>query len=108
MLAEFLKQTGATVCTAASARYALEQMQLHGPDILISDISMPDMDGYDLLNEIRALGPDKGGSVPAIAVTACSEPEFRVKALRSGFTAYLLKPLDLGDLIETAQKLIFG
>ena len=67
---EMLTSFGAVVKTAASAREALHVFQQLKPDILVSDISMPDKDGYSLIRKIRALKLAQGGSVPAVAVTA--------------------------------------
>jgi CheY-like chemotaxis protein len=66
----FLAQLGANIALAQSAMEGLEAIKTHRPDIVLSDISMPGRDGFDMLRDIRALAPDAGGSVPVIAMTA--------------------------------------
>lgn len=93
----FLEQSGASVRTADSARSA---MHLFGktdfdlPDVLISDIAMPEEDGYSLISRIRSLSPEKGGNIPALALSAFASAESKQKAYEAGFTGYLTKPFD--------------
>jgi CheY-like chemotaxis protein len=65
---------------------------------------MPDVDGYELLRRIRALGPERGGSVPAIALTAFARSEDRTRALRQGFRVHVSKPVDPAELIATVAS----
>ena len=106
---EMLTSLGAQVKTADSAREALEVFQKYRPDVLVSDISMPDEDGYSLIRKIRALRPVLGGTVPAIAVTAHAGAEDVKLALAAGFQSHVAKPVDslhLANVIASvsAQK----
>ena len=68
------------------------------PSLLVSDIGMPGEDGYALIARVRALPPDRGGRIPAVAVTAFTRAEDRVRALRAAYTAHVGKPIDPGEL----------
>ncbi|MBD6617849.1 response regulator [Komarekiella sp. 'clone 1'] len=89
---------GAEIVTAASASEALEVMSFFKPDILISDICLPDEDGYSLLRKVRNLEAGRGRKIPAIALTASVSDEDRIHALVAGFQIYLSKPIDLEKL----------
>jgi CheY-like chemotaxis protein len=100
-----LEADGATtvaVPSAAAAREVLPQLQ---PDVLICDIGMPDEDGYTLIRKIRALKPDMGGQVLAIALTAYSDRENRIRALEAGFQTHVSKPVSPGELVEIVANL---
>jgi CheY-like chemotaxis protein len=71
------------------------------PDILISDIGLPEVDGYDLMQRIRQLGADAGGATPAIALTAYARTEDRTRAFRAGYQAHLAKPVEPTELAAT-------
>ncbi|HKS28448.1 MAG TPA: PAS domain S-box protein [Pyrinomonadaceae bacterium] len=101
-----LTQCGAEVSTAKSAMEALEAIEAATPDLLISDIGMPDMDGYELMKMIRELGADKGGRVPAIALTAYARTEDRLQALRAGYQMHVPKPVELAELVAVASSLV--
>lgn len=92
---------GATVRTAASADEALEQLTDKLPDVLISDIGMPDKDGYDLIKEVRK----RGVSVPAAALTAFARSEDRTKALLAGYQAHIAKPVESAELFALVASL---
>jgi PAS domain S-box-containing protein len=96
-----LEDSGATVTTAAGALEALALVESERPDVLVSDIGMPDIDGFDLIQRVRALGPDRGGQVPAVALTAFARSEDRTRALRAGFQVHVSKPVDAAELIAT-------
>jgi PAS domain S-box-containing protein len=106
---EFLKtaleQHGASVAIAASVQEALQLMQTVEPDMLLSDIGMPNQDGYMLIQEIRSLPPEKGGQVPAVALTAYARESDRLQAMAAGFQLHLPKPIELTQLIATVMKL---
>jgi len=106
--AEFVKRLlenhGATVGVAASARDALDILDRHQTDILISDIGLPEVDGYQLLERIRRRGVANGGSIPAIALTAFARPEDRTRALLAGYQAHLAKPIESTELIATVAS----
>ena len=72
--------------------------------MLVSDIGMPDVDGFELLRRVRALGPDRGGRVPAIALTAFARSEDRTRALRAGFVVHVSKPVDPSELVATVAS----
>ncbi len=108
VLAQMLRRFGARVETAASAAFALERLAAHVPDILISDIGMPGGDGYSLARRLRGLVPERGGLVPALALTAYARAEDRARALESGFSAYLSKPVVPDQLVATLKMLVGG
>jgi CheY-like chemotaxis protein len=74
-------------------------------DVLLSDIGMPDRDGYDLIGRIRAMAPDRGGAVPAAALTAFARPEDRSRALAAGYQAHVAKPVDPAELVRAVAEL---
>jgi signal transduction histidine kinase len=103
VMAELLSLRGAEVTTASSAAEALAVLQGFEPDVLVSDISMPERDGYDLIREVRTRrGP---GDLPAVAVTAFAGPEDRRRALAAGFQVHLAKPVDPGELVDVIARL---
>jgi len=75
------------------------------PQLLITDISMPDADGYQLLREVRARPDALGGQVPAVALTAHARPQDRERSLKAGFQAHLGKPIDMGVFIRTVVQI---
>ena len=106
LVAEILRQHDAEVVTAASAKAAFEIIEIGRiPDLLVSDISMPEEDGYMLINKIRRLSPEKGGAIPAIALTAFGRMEDRVRALSAGFQMHLPKPIEPAELALVAANL---
>jgi PAS domain S-box-containing protein len=96
-LTELLSLQGAEMAAAASVNQALGLLADFNPDVLVSDIGMPERDGYDLIREIRALGYD-AEDLPAVAVTAFASPEDRRRALDAGFQVHLAKPVDPHEL----------
>ncbi|MGB3138058.1 MAG: ATP-binding protein, partial [Nodosilinea sp.] len=104
-LTVLLSQYGAEVVTAGSASEALEILRTWQPDVLISDIGMPEIDGYSLIQQIRALPADQGGAVPAIALTAYARDEDQRQALACGYQRHLTKPLDIEKLIRVVIEL---
>ncbi len=103
-LTELLSLRGAEVTPAASVNEALEILQELDPDVLVSDIGMPERDGYELIREIRALGHD-AADLPAVAVTAFASPEDRQRALAAGFQVHLAKPVDPKELTQVIAEL---
>ncbi|HEV7800946.1 MAG TPA: response regulator, partial [Burkholderiales bacterium] len=85
----------------SNAVEALAVVQQHRPHVLVSDIGMPDVDGYELLRRIRTLGEANGGKLPAIALTAFARSEDRTRALRAGFLVHVSKPVEPSELIAT-------
>ncbi|WP_218032865.1 PAS domain S-box protein [Brevifollis gellanilyticus] len=106
LLLVVLSKAGAKVRTAGSVRQALDQWNEVVPDILISDIGMPEEDGYTLIQKIRALPEDKGRSVPAIALSAYTRTEDRIKAINAGFQMHLSKPADSLELLTMVSSLV--
>jgi CheY-like chemotaxis protein len=88
-----LEDYGARVTAVASVREAMQTIEREVPDVLLSDIALLEEDGYALIQRVRALAPDRGGGVPAAALTARCRPDDKVRALRAGFQLYLAKPL---------------
>ncbi|MCC5643835.1 PAS domain S-box protein [Nostoc sp. CHAB 5824] len=101
-----LEQYGATVTAVESASEALETLTQSKPDILLSDIGMPLMDGYMLLREVRKLPPEQGGQIPAIALTAYAGEINYNQAMAAGFQRHLPKPVDPADLASAIVDLI--
>ena len=89
---------------ASNALQALALVEAHKPDLLVSDIGMPDVDGYELLKRIRALGRERGGRLPAIALTAFARSQDRTQALHAGFVAHLTKPVESPELLATVAS----
>ena len=106
LIRRILSDCQASVTTAGSASAALAAMRDTRPHLLLSDLGMPDVDGFELLARVRALGPELGGNVPAIALTAFARPEDRVRALEAGFRAHISKPVEPGELIATVASIV--
>jgi CheY-like chemotaxis protein len=102
----FLAHLGAEIAVAQSALEGLEAIKTHRPDLVLSDISMPGRDGFDLLKDIRALAPDAGGSVPVIAMTALVNHLDGARFLTAGFQAFLPKPFNPDKLVEIIQTVL--
>lgn len=102
-----LEQRGATVSAAESVARAFELLR-HGaaPDVIVSDIAMPDEDGFTLARRVRALPADSGGQTPIIAVSAYAASSDRVRALAAGFDRYLHKPVDFDELSVTIRSVV--
>ena len=105
LIREVLKECGSEVITSSSAAEALVAIEQHKPDILISDLGMPDEDGYSLITKIRALPSERGGHIPAAALTAYARAEDRMRVLRSGFQFHLPKPVDSAELVTVVASL---
>jgi signal transduction histidine kinase len=105
LVREALAQAGAGVRGARSAKEALVAIREAVPAVLLSDIAMPDEDGYALIRRIRALAPAEGGRVRAAALTAFAFPEDKEQALRAGFDDFLAKPIAPWELVEAVGKL---
>jgi CheY-like chemotaxis protein len=105
LLKTSLERCGAQVFTVGSAAEALTALDDSKPDLIISDIGMPDKDGYELIREIRALSAEQGGAIPAIALTAYARVEDRLRALRAGYQMHVPKPVELAELVAVAASL---
>ncbi len=105
LVKRLLEDCKAVVTTAASASEALQALRRAKPDVVISDIGMPGEDGYALIRMVRALPPDEGGDVPAVALTAYARSEDRTRALLSGFQSHVAKPVEPAELVATVASL---
>ena len=104
LIRRVLEDCSAEVLLAGTTAEALRLVETERPDVLVSDIGMPDVDGFELLRRIRALGSDRGGRVPAIALTAFARSEDRTRALRGGFLVHVSKPVDPSELVATVAS----
>jgi CheY-like chemotaxis protein len=105
LIEQILNGAGCVVSTASSAFEALERLGEVRPEVLVSDIGMPDRDGYWLMEQVRALDTHEGRDVPAVAVTAYTTPADRSRALTAGFTAHLSKPVRSSELLAVLRDL---
>jgi PAS domain S-box-containing protein len=101
-----LEQYGAKVTAVSSAREAMSAIQRFKPDVLVSDIGMPEEDGYALIRKIRALEAEQGGRIPALALTAYARGEERLRAISAGFQMHMAKPVEPVELISVVAKLV--
>ena len=101
-----LEHAGANVISATSAGEALSAFTQSQPDILISDIGMPNMNGYMLIQQVRALSPEQGGQIPAIAITAYAGDFNKQQALEAGFQFHIAKPIDFNQLLKAITALL--
>jgi CheY-like chemotaxis protein/anti-sigma regulatory factor (Ser/Thr protein kinase) len=104
LLVTALQHCGALVTAVATVAEALDAFDT-APDVLLSDIGLPIEDGYALLRKVRSRGPDRGGNVPAAALTAFARAEDRLRALEAGFQTHLAKPIDPSELVATVARL---
>jgi CheY-like chemotaxis protein len=102
----FLDSLGANVVLARNGLEGLEATKNSRPNLVVSDIQMPGMNGFELLREIRAFGPDAGGSVPVIAMTAFVTHADRARVLNAGFQACLPKPFTPDKLSEAIRTVL--
>jgi PAS domain S-box-containing protein len=105
MLKFVLDQCQAETTAALSVNEALQNLEHSRFDVLVSDLAMPERDGYDLIREIRSRTPDRGGNLPAIALSAYTRPQDRAQALAAGFQLHLSKPIDPSDLVNAISTL---
>ncbi|OKH40500.1 hypothetical protein NIES2119_02480 [[Phormidium ambiguum] IAM M-71] len=105
LVAFLLQEYGVEVIVVASALEALKILTTNQPDLLLCDIGMPDMDGYMLMRQIRALPPEQGGQIPAIALTAYAGESNQQQALKAGFQWHLAKPVEPMDVIAVIMEI---
>jgi CheY-like chemotaxis protein len=105
VIAQIIERAGARVSSAGCVKEAIELFRRMRPDVLVSDIAMPDHDGYSLIRAIRLLRQEDGGGTPAIALTAYARDEDRAAALSAGFQRHLAKPCDPALLLSTIADL---
>ncbi len=105
LLTEVLQRLGASVLTAASAKEALAVLDRASPRVIVSDLGMPGMDGFDFIEAVRARPPARGGRTVALALTAYASPEDRRRAIRSGFHMHLAKPVEPTEFVAVLASL---
>jgi CheY-like chemotaxis protein len=105
LVEEILAAAGARVTTVGSAREALDGMETTRPDVLLADLGLPTINGFDLITQIRELPDQQLRSIPAAALTAYARSEDRVRALQSGFQMHLAKPVDPVELVVAISAL---
>ena len=105
ILSVMLEESKATVQVAASTREALEVLEWYRPDVLVSDLAMPDEDGFSLIEKIRQIENGKGPHIPAVAITSCVRVEDRTRALSAGFNMFVPKPVEPNELLSAIANL---
>jgi PAS domain S-box-containing protein len=103
-----LEEYGAETIVAASAAEALKALELYHPDVLLSDIGMPEEDGYSLIRKVRSLSLERGGSIKAVALTAYAREEDQQRAISAGFQMHVTKPVEPAELVAAVSSLAFG
>ncbi|HET9479350.1 MAG TPA: CHASE domain-containing protein, partial [Pyrinomonadaceae bacterium] len=104
LMATALSRRQANVTAVSSAGEAIQAIRQKRPDVLVSDIAMPDEDGYGLIEKVRSLENGETQSIPAVAITAYAKEEDRKRALSSGFQIYLAKPIELTELVSVVAR----
>lgn len=105
LLVAMLGRQGAEVKACGSAAEALRAIEQWRPSLLVSDIGMPDEDGYELVRRLRALDPERGGAIPAVALTAYARGTDRMRVLAAGFQQHIAKPVEAVELITVIASL---
>ena len=105
ILTTLLEDHGATVTSVGSAAEALRVLALERPDVLLTDLSMPEADGFSLIRQVRALPPEHGGRTPAALVTGLAAAQDRAEVLRAGFQFCLAKPVNARELVAAVAIL---
>jgi PAS domain S-box-containing protein len=106
LIGTMLKRYGARVTSTKTAKEALSVFDGELPDLLISDIGMPDEDGYELIRKLRSAPPDRGGLIPAIALTGYASRKDRERALAAGYQQHMAKPVEQADMIAAIAALV--
>ncbi len=105
LIGRVLTYCQADVLMAASATEGLDQLRTYRPDVLVSDIGMPGMDGYQFIRNVRSLSAEQGGKTPAIALTAFARSEDRTRAMIAGYQVHISKPIEPQELAATVGSL---
>lgn len=105
LVKRILEDRGATVTACTSGVECLNCVPSLRPDVVITDIGMPDMNGYELIGKMRALSPEQGGRTPAVALTAFARSEDRRHAMLAGFDVHVAKPVEPGELAAVVSRL---
>jgi CheY-like chemotaxis protein len=106
LLGTMLKRVGARVTSTKSVAEAMKSLGSELPDVLISDIGMPEEDGYELIRSVRALPVEQGGQVPAMALTGYASRRDKERALAAGYQIHVAKPVEQNDVIAAIASLI--
>ncbi|HEY1629037.1 MAG TPA: ATP-binding protein [Tepidisphaeraceae bacterium] len=106
LIRRVLEDCQAQVLTAASAAEAMSLLNAEKPHVLVSDIGMPETDGYEFLRQVRLLSNQNGGKIPAIALTAFARSEDRTRALMSGYQVHVAKPVEPAELVATVASVV--
>ncbi|MDQ3186852.1 MAG: ATP-binding protein [Pseudomonadota bacterium] len=106
LIKQILSRCQAIVTTATTASEGLELLATEKPDVIISDIGMPEKNGYQFIREVRILPAESGGRTPAIALTAFARPEDKINAMNAGYQEYLTKPVEPQELVAAICKLL--
>ena len=101
-----LEQSGAKVTAVASGLEALQVLDISVPDVLVSDLGMPDVDGYMLIEQIRSRSPSHGGAIAAVALTAYAAEVDYLRAIEAGFQAFVTKPVEPENLVKAIINLL--
>ena len=105
LIAAVLMGRGAEVVAVESGVEALAELERQQFDVMVSDIGMPEMDGYALIEKIRQLPTERGGTLPAVALTAYAGIQDRIRALTSGYQTHISKPVEPAELVTVVAKL---
>ena len=105
LVAEVMQAAGARVTTVSSAYEALAALETEVPDVIVADLGMPLVDGYQFIDRVRRHRNPRVREVPAAALTAYARTDDRMRALRAGFHIHLAKPIDPAELVTTIAAL---
>lgn len=108
LVGALLESRGAKVVLAASAAEAYTSLERELPDIILSDIAMPDEDGYQFARRVRTFAPERGGETPIVALTAYASPQDRKRTRDAGYSHHLAKPVDAEELVSVLESLSKG
>ncbi|MEP0957856.1 response regulator [Microcoleus sp. FACHB-1515] len=103
-VAAVLEECRAEVLMANSAQAAIDLLTQQSPDVLASDIGMPEADGYSLIAQVRSLPANQGGQIPAVALTAYARVEDRTRTIAAGFQSHLSKPVEPAELVAIVAR----
>jgi CheY-like chemotaxis protein/two-component sensor histidine kinase len=106
MIRDILEASGATVLAAASAEAALQILDTERPDVLVADLGMPRVDGFELISRIRRRPLGSAAQLPAVALTAYARSEDKARALRAGYQTHMPKPINPAELVACVRALI--
>jgi CheY-like chemotaxis protein/anti-sigma regulatory factor (Ser/Thr protein kinase) len=106
VISSALTCAGATVSCASSAQDARGFLERTRPDVIVSDIGMPEEDGYSFIRKLRCLPLELGGQIPAVALTSFAKEEDRMAAFSAGFQKHMAKPVDLSELVEVVATVV--